>query len=34
MFTLWYIYTPVGCDSRYTLCTVRKLTPRATAVLP
>ena len=24
MFTVWYIYTPVACDSRYTLSTVRK----------
>ena len=33
MFTLWYICTLVACDSRYTLSTVRKLTPRAAAVL-
>ena len=33
MFTVWYICTPVACDSRYTLSTVRKLTPRADAVL-
>ena len=32
MFTLWYICTLVACDSRYTLSTVRKLTPRAAAV--
>ena len=30
---VWYICTPVACDSRYTLSTVRKLTPRAAAVL-
>ena len=33
MFTVWYIGTPVACDSRYTLSTVRKLTPRPVAVL-
>ena len=33
MFTVWYICTPVTCDSRYTLSTVRKLTPRVPAVL-
>ena len=33
MFTVWYICTPVSCDSRYTLSTVRKLTPIAAAVL-
>ena len=33
MFTVWYIFTPVACDSRYTLSTVRKLTPIAAAVL-
>ena len=26
LFTVWYICTPVACDSRYTLSTVRKLT--------
>ena len=30
---MWYICTPVACDSRYTLTTVRKLTPRAPALL-
>ena len=33
VFTVWYSCTPVACDSRYTLFTVRKLTPRAAAVL-
>ena len=33
MFTVWYICTHVACDSRYTLSTVRKLTPIAAAVL-
>ena len=33
MFTVWYNFTPVACDSMYTLSTVRKLTPRAAAVL-
>ena len=33
MFTVWYICTPVACDSWYTLSTVRKLTPRAATVL-
>ena len=33
MFTVWYMCTPVACDSRYTQSTVRKLTPRPVAVL-
>ena len=33
MFTVWYICTPVTGDSRYTLSTVRKLTPRVATVL-
>ena len=33
VFTVWYICTPVACDSRYTLSTVRKLTPRAVTVV-
>ena len=33
VFTVWYICTPIACDSMYTLSTVRKLTPRAAAVL-
>ena len=33
MFTVWYICTPVACDSRYTLSTVRKPTLRPVAVL-
>ena len=33
VFTVWYIYAPVACDSRYTPSTVRKLTPRAAVVL-
>ena len=33
LFTVWYICTPVACDSRYTLSTVRKVTPRAVTVL-
>ena len=33
MFTVWYICTPVACDSRYTISTVRKLTPRPVTVL-
>ena len=28
-----YLHTYVACDSRYTRSTVRKLTPRAAAVL-
>ena len=33
VFTVWYICTPVTYDSRYTLSTVRKLTPRVVTVL-
>ena len=33
VFTVWYICTPVTCDSRYTLSTVRKLTPRVATIL-
>ena len=33
VFTVWYICTPVTCDSRYTLSTVRNLTPRVATVL-
>ena len=33
MFTVWYMCTPVACDYRYTLSTVRTLTPRAAAIL-
>ena len=33
VLTVWYICTPVACDLRYTLSTVRKLTPRAVDVL-
>ena len=32
-FTLCYICTPVACNTRYTLSTGRKLTPRAATVL-
>ena len=28
---MWYRCTSVACDSRYTLCTVGELTPRATS---
>ena len=33
VFTVWYMCTPVVCDSRYTQSTVSKLTPRPVAVL-
>ena len=33
VFIVWYICKPVACDSRYSLSTVLKLTPRAAAVL-
>ena len=33
VFTVWYICTPVACDSRYTLSTIRKLTPTTVTVL-